>query len=389
MLTGSKVLRRKHRRINILLRKVHLSKHRVQGAGVQRTKHVLTEIILKISETVNPCPQNRRRGIPQVLARRYKTITTTHRKSVDLMRLCFARCVHGMEDLQESIDDGDATEICRTAASARRLDELDDGRRLDEWDENDEDDDEGIRNSCAAGGSLPPAPATQILASEVANHKTSDDCWTSMTQGTTKIVMDITNYMTLHPGGKAYILSMCGRDSTAAFQVYHPLTYVTEAVRHGYIVLKGQLSGTYPVPTTTTVTLPAGVTTTTGPSASPQSKITAAILGQHATASDCWGRIGSWVVDMTQLRSTHPAGNSMLTCGADVTASFRSIHADSYVSRMPIQGTWDDTVIRRPATPTPTPSPTQTAAPTAAPTPAPPPQIVGGQTSILNPQVRP
>lgn len=309
-------------------------------------------------------------------------ITPTYQLSPQL------RCVHGMEDLQESIDDGDATEICRTAASARRLDSLDSDsdRRLAAWDETDEDDDEGIRNSCAAGGSLPSAPATQILASEVANHKTSDDCWTSMTQGTTKIVMDITNYMTLHPGGKAYILSMCGKDSTAAFQVYHPLTYVTEAVRHGYVILKGQLSGTYPV-ITTTVTLAPGVTTTTGPSSSPQTKVTAAILGQHATASDCWGRIGSWVVDMTSLLSSHPAGSSMLICGADVTASFRSIHADSYISRMPVVGTWDDTVIRRPSpTPAPAPAPV-TAAPTPAPAPAPPPQIVGGQTSILNPQV--
>ena len=291
-----------------------------------------------------------------------------------------------MEDLQESIDDGDATEICRTAASGRRLG----GRQLDddddddddEWDEEDEDDDEGIRNSCAAGGSLPPAPATQIPASDVATHKTSDDCWTSMTQGTMKVAMDITNYMTLHPGGKAFILSMCGKDSTAAFQVYHPLTYVTEAVRHGYIVMLGQLSGDYPVSTTTTVTLPAGVTTTTRPGSSPQSKINAATLAQHSSTSDCWGRIGTWVVDMTSLRSTHAAGNSMLNCGQDVTASFRSIHADSYISRMPVMGTWDDTVIRRP-TPTPAPAVT-TAAP--VPVPAPPPQIVGGQTSILNPQ---
>lgn len=206
-----------------------------------------------------------------------------------------------------------------------------------------------------------------------------------MTQGTTNVVMDITNYMTLHPGGKAYILSMCGRDSTAAFQVYHPWTYVTEAVRHGYVSMKGQLSGTYPVITTTTVTLAPGVTTTTGPTSSPQTKITATVLGQHASTSSCWGRIGSWVVDMTQLLSTHPAGNSMLTCGQDVTASFRSIHADSYISRMPVMGTWDDTVIRRP-TPTPSPSPATTTAPTpAAPAPSPP-QIVGGQTSILNPQ---
>ena len=288
-----------------------------------------------------------------------------------------------MEDLQESINDGDATEICRTAASGRRL------AAGAQWDGTDVDDDEGIRNSCAAGGSLPPAPSTQIAASDVATHKSSDDCWTSMTQGTTKVAMDITNYMTLHPGGKAFILSMCGKDSTAAFQVYHPLTYVTEAVRHGYVVMLGQLSGEYPVITTTTVTLPAGVTTTTRPSSSPQSKINAATLSQHSSTSDCWGRVGSWVVDMTSLWSTHPAGNSMLNCGQDNTASFRSIHADSYISRMPVMGTWDDTVIRRPTpTPTPTPAVTTTAAPAPTPAPAPsPPQIVGGQTSILNPQV--
>ena len=48
-------------------------------------------------------------------------------------------------------------------------------------------------------------------------------------------------------------------------------------------------------------------------------------------------------------------------------------------------GTWDDTVIRRP-TPTPAPAPASTTAAPAPTAPAPTPQIVGGQSSILDPQ---
>lgn len=51
----------------------------------------------------------------------------------------------------------------------------------------DDDDDEGIRNSCAAGGSLPTAPSTAVAASEVANHVSADDCWTSMESGSTPL----------------------------------------------------------------------------------------------------------------------------------------------------------------------------------------------------------
>ena len=275
-------------------------------------------------------------------------------------------CIHTMEDLQESINDGDAMEICRSAAStppARRLDE-------------DEDDDEGMRNNCAAGGSLPVPPSTAIQASDVTLHKSSDDCWTSMDDGTRKVVMDLSLYTHFHPGGKAYVLSMCGQDSTASYRAFHPFAYVGQGVNHGYIVLKGLLQGEYPAPPTTT-TAAGG---TSGGGSTQYTGITAAVLATHATAGDCWGRIGSWVVDMTALRSTHPAGSSMLLCGQDVTASFRSIHADSYISRMPVMGTYDAGGGRNPS-----PSPATTT--TGAPTPAPAPAINTGGTSILNPTV--
>ncbi|CAE7522704.1 Duox2 [Symbiodinium natans] len=282
-------------------------------------------------------------------------------------------CIHSMEDLQESINDGDAMEICRSAASipARRLDE--------DEDEDDEDDDEGMRTNCAAGGSLPVPPSTAIQASDVTLHKSSDDCWTSMDDGTRKVVMDLSLYTHYHPGGKAYVLSMCGQDSTASFRAFHPFAYVTQGVNHGYIVLKGLLQGEYPAPPTTTTAAGGTPSTPSGGGSSQYAGITAAVLATHSTAGDCWGRVGSWVVDMTALRSTHPAGSSMLLCGQDVTASFRSIHADSYISRMPVMGTYDSGGSRNPS-----PSPGTT---TGAPTPAPTPPPNTGGTSILNPTV--
>ena len=152
-----------------------------------------------------------------------------------------------------------------------------------------------------------------------------------------------------------------------------PFSYLGQGVSYGYIVMKGTLQGTYPAPSPP----PAG-----SPTPDPGGQytaITASELATHATANDCWGRVGSWVVDMTALRSTHAAGNSMLLCGQDVTASFRSIHADSYISRMPVMGTYDSTVHRNPASSTAT---------TTTPGPTPPaPSPSGGETSILNPTV--
>lgn len=52
---------------------------------------------------------------------------------------------------------------------------------------------------------------------EVKQHATAASCW-SVVAGN---VYDLTDWVDSHPGGRARILSMCGKDGTATFRNEH------------------------------------------------------------------------------------------------------------------------------------------------------------------------
>jgi cytochrome b involved in lipid metabolism len=53
--------------------------------------------------------------------------------------------------------------------------------------------------------------------SEVATHKTPENCWTSIRGN----VYDVTAWITQHPGGEQAILKTCGIDATSLFEGKH------------------------------------------------------------------------------------------------------------------------------------------------------------------------
>lgn len=66
-----------------------------------------------------------------------------------------------------------------------------------------------------------------------------------------------------------------------------------------------------------------------GPSASPDTGITAAEVAKHNTASDCWSVIDGNVYDLTTYIPTHKGGPGVLTaiCGKDGTSAFTGQHS--------------------------------------------------------------
>jgi cytochrome b involved in lipid metabolism len=52
---------------------------------------------------------------------------------------------------------------------------------------------------------------------QVATHKDSASCWTAINGG----VYDLTSWISQHPGGEGAILSICGKDGSAAFNAQH------------------------------------------------------------------------------------------------------------------------------------------------------------------------
>merc|ERR1712039_696007 len=66
------------------------------------------------------------------------------------------------------------------------------------------------KKSSGGGGGLTMA--------EVAKHTTKTDCWVVLSGN----VLNVTNFLSQHPGGELAILTFAGKDATAEFDMIHP-----------------------------------------------------------------------------------------------------------------------------------------------------------------------
>merc|ERR1711983_632828 len=76
--------------------------------------------------------------------------------------------------------------------------------------EEDEEEDEDEDEAGAADGGF--------TAEEVAKHTTKEDCWVIL-HGR---VLNVTSFLSQHPGGELAILTFAGKDATAEFDMIHP-----------------------------------------------------------------------------------------------------------------------------------------------------------------------
>jgi cytochrome b involved in lipid metabolism len=65
------------------------------------------------------------------------------------------------------------------------------------------------------GTTTPGAPT--LTQASIATHKDASSCYTVISGK----VYDLTMWVNLHPGGRAAILSLCGKDGTAPFMAQH------------------------------------------------------------------------------------------------------------------------------------------------------------------------
>lgn len=66
-------------------------------------------------------------------------------------------------------------------------------------------------------GSNSGAGTSGYTMAQVATHNGASSCWTAIGGD----VYDLTSWISQHPGGEQAILSICGRDGTAAFESMH------------------------------------------------------------------------------------------------------------------------------------------------------------------------
>merc|ERR1719330_121691 len=88
----------------------------------------------------------------------------------------------------------------------------------------------------SAGAAAPAAPAEKpkkekkkkaasgggggggLTPEEVAKHTTKEDCWVILHGN----VLNVTSFLSQHPGGELAILTFAGKDATAEFDMIHP-----------------------------------------------------------------------------------------------------------------------------------------------------------------------
>merc|ERR1719236_101668 len=73
-----------------------------------------------------------------------------------------------------------------------------------------------MNNAAAGGGGS--GGGGGITMEEVAKHVTKGDCWVVVAGQ----VLDVTNFLSQHPGGELAILTFAGKDATEEFNMIHP-----------------------------------------------------------------------------------------------------------------------------------------------------------------------
>jgi len=73
------------------------------------------------------------------------------------------------------------------------------------------------KSSEAKTESAPEPKGGEYTAEEVAKHNTKDDCWV-IVDGQ---VLNVTDFLSEHPGGEKAILLYAGRDATEEFNMLH------------------------------------------------------------------------------------------------------------------------------------------------------------------------
>jgi len=175
------------------------------------------------------------------------------------------------------------------------------------------------------------APAAAVAASapsaggftkeEVAKHTTKNDCWVILHDR----VLDVTSFLSQHPGGELAILTFAGKDATSEFDMIHPPDVIEKYAPDAVI---GQVGAGAPAaggPAAAVVpNLPPGM-----------SAYTKEEVAKHTSKSDCWVILNDKVLNVTTFLSQHPGGElAILTfAGKDATAEFDMIHPPDVVGK--------------------------------------------------------
>merc|ERR1719512_406019 len=135
---------------------------------------------------------------------------------------------------------------------------------------------------------------------EVAKHTSKSDCWVVVNGE----VLNVTNFLSEHPGGELAILTFAGRDASEEFNMIHPPDVIP---KYAPDAVSGGDAGAG------AVALPPGM-----------AAYTMDEVKKHTTKGDCWVVVSGQVLNVTKFLGEHPGGElAILTfAGKDATEEF-------------------------------------------------------------------
>jgi len=184
-----------------------------------------------------------------------------------------------------------------------------------------------VKGSKNAGGAYednmnPNAAAAQatgggsggLTMEEVAKHNTKESCWVVLDGK----VLDVTKFLSEHPGGELAILTFAGKDATEEFNMIHPPDVVGKYAPDSVI---GELGG--------------GGGGAVAGGGGGDGGITMEEVAKHNTKASCWVVLDGKVLDVTKFLTEHPGGElAILTfAGKDATEEFNMIHPPDVVGK--------------------------------------------------------
>merc|ERR1712194_340811 len=152
---------------------------------------------------------------------------------------------------------------------------------------------------------------TGFSMDDVGKHTTKTDCWVVLHNR----VLNVTSFLSEHPGGELAILTFAGKDATEEFNMIHPPDVIPKYAPDAIIGMIGVGGG--------------------GGAPAAAGGITMAEVAKHTSKTDCWVVVGGQVLDVTSFLADHPGGElAILTfAGKDATEEFNMIHPPDVIPK--------------------------------------------------------
>ncbi|CAK9008239.1 unnamed protein product [Durusdinium trenchii] len=178
-----------------------------------------------------------------------------------------------------------------------------------------------MNSATTAAGAAPMAnggAAGGMTLAEVAKHNSKADCWV-VVDGQ---VLDVTSFLSEHPGGELAILTFAGKDATEEFNMIHPPDVIGKYAPDSVIGSIGGGGGA--------VAAGGGGGGGGGAPGIPMTEV-----AKHNSKTDCWVVVDGQVLDVTSFLSEHPGGElAILTfAGKDATEEFNMIHPPDVIGK--------------------------------------------------------